>query len=120
MYTQAMDTMGKDGGDAKALRSAEEMQTWTSLHPQDAMVWLQLGRLFEKLGQPLRALRAEAESRIALGDLVGGVDRLRAGQKLARSTRSTDFIEASVIDSRLKEIEAQARRREADERQRDG
>ena len=26
MYTQAMDTMGKDGGDAKTLRSAEEMQ----------------------------------------------------------------------------------------------
>ena len=26
MYTQAMDTMGKDGSDAKTLRSAEEMQ----------------------------------------------------------------------------------------------
>lgn len=118
MLLSAQAAMGRDK--AALQRSAEEMQTWTSLHPQDAMVWLQLGRLFEKLGQPLRALRAEAESRIALGDLVGGVDRLRAGQKLARSTRSTDFIEASVIDSRLKEIEAQARRREADERQRDG
>jgi predicted Zn-dependent protease len=109
------------GGDKAAQqRSAEEMQTWASLHPQDAMVWLQLGRVLEKLGLPLRALRAEAESRIALGDLVGGVDRLRAGQKLARSSRNTDFIEASVIDARLKEIEAQARRREAEERQREG
>lgn len=101
-------------------RSAEELQTWTTLHPQDATVWSQLGRTWEKLEQPLRALRAEAESRIALGDLVGGADRLRAGQRLARSSRSVDFIEASVIEARLKEIEAQARRREAEERQREG
>ncbi|WP_236675001.1 M48 family metalloprotease [Piscinibacter sp. HJYY11] len=101
-------------------RSAEELQTWASLHPHDATVWSQLGRTWEKLDQPLRALRAEAESRIALGDLMGGVDRLRAGQRLARSSRSTDFIEASVIDARLKEIEAQARRREAEDRQREG
>jgi predicted Zn-dependent protease len=101
-------------------RSAEELQTWTTLHPQDATVWSQLGRTWEKLDQPLRALRAEAESRIALGDLTGGVDRLRAGQRLARSSRTPDFIEASVIDARLKEIEAQARRREAEERQREG
>jgi predicted Zn-dependent protease len=101
-------------------RSAEELQTWTTLHPQDATVWSQLGRIWEKLDQPLRALRAEAESRIALGDLVGGVDRLRAGQRLARGSRTVDFIEASVIEARLKDIEAQARRREAEERQRDG
>lgn len=101
-------------------RAAEELQTWTTLHPQDATVWSQLGRAWEKLDQPLRALRAEAESRIALGDLIGGVDRLRAGQRLARTSRSVDFIEASVIDARLKEIEAQARRREAEDRQREG
>ncbi len=109
------------GADKTGLqRSAEELQTWTTLHPQDATVWSQLGRTWEQLGQPLRALRAEAESRIALGDLIGGVDRLRAGQRLARSKGNTDFIEASVIDARLKEIEAQARRREAEERQREG
>ena len=101
-------------------RSAEEMQTWTTLHPNDATVWSQLGREWQQLGQGLRALRAEAESRIAMGDLTGGVDRLRAGQKLARSTRNTDFIEASVIDARLREIELQARRREAEERRPEG
>lgn len=109
------------GSDKPSLqKSAEELQTWASLHPQDATVWSQLGRTWEKLDQPLRALRAEAESRIALGDLIGGVDRLRAGQRLARSGRGVDFIEASVIDARLKEIEAQARRREAEDRQREG
>ncbi|MET0333055.1 MAG: M48 family metalloprotease [Rhizobacter sp.] len=101
-------------------RSVEELQTWTTLHPQDATVWSQLGRSWERLEQPLRALRAEAESRIALGDLQGGVDRLRAGQRLARGSRMVDFMDASVIDARLKEIEAQARKREAEERQKDG
>lgn len=97
-------------------RSVEEMQTWTSLHPQDATVWSQLSRSWEQMGHSLRALRADAESRIAIGDLTGGVDRLRAGQKLARSTRTVDFIEASVIEARLHEIESQVRRREAEER----
>jgi predicted Zn-dependent protease len=101
-------------------RSVEEMQTWTTLHPTDALVWSQLGRSWQELGQGLRALRAEAESRIAVGDLTGGVDRLRAGQKLARSSPTVDFIEASVIDSRLREIETQVRRREAEERRPEG
>jgi predicted Zn-dependent protease len=118
MLLVAQVAMSRDK--AALQRSADELQTWTSLHPQDATVWSQLGRTWEKLEQPLRALRAEAESRIALGDLTGGVDRLRAGQRLARSSRTADFIEASVIDARLKEIEAQARRREAEERQREG
>ncbi|MEO8151558.1 MAG: M48 family metalloprotease [Rhizobacter sp.] len=101
-------------------RSVEEMQTWTTLYPHDATVWGQLGRSWQQMGHGLRALRAEAESRIALGDLIGGVDRLRAGQKLARSSRTVDFIEASVIDARLREIESQARRREAEEHRPEG
>lgn len=101
-------------------RSVEEMQTWTTLHPQDATVWAQLGRSWQLLGHGLRALRAEAESRIAMGDLTGGVDRLRAGQKLARGNPAADFIESSVIDARLREIETQARRRELEERRPEG
>ncbi len=101
-------------------RSVEEMQTWTTLHPQDATVWSQLGRSWQQLGHGLRSLRAEAESRIAVGDLTGGVDRLRAGQKLARSNPSADFIEASVIDARLREIESQVRRRELEEKRPEG
>ena len=43
---------------------------------------------------PLRSLRAEAEARYALGDLLGAVDRLRAGQRLARGGGPVDFIDA--------------------------
>jgi beta-barrel assembly-enhancing protease len=118
MLLSAQVALGLDK--AAQQRSAEEMQTWTTLYPNDATVWSQLGREWHQLGQELRALRAEAESRIAVGDLIGGVDRLRAGQKLARSNRNVDFIEASVIDARLRDIESQARRREIEERKPEG
>lgn len=95
-------------------RYADELQTWTSVHPKDASAWLMLSRLWTQMDFRLRSLRAEAESRIALGDYTGGVDRLRAGQRAARGPRTADFIEASVIDARLRDIE---RLRRQDERQ---
>jgi predicted Zn-dependent protease len=118
MLLQAQAAMGI--GKPALQRSTEEMQTWIASHPNDAAVWSQLGRSWQQLGHGLRALRAEAESRIVVGDIVGGVDRLRAGQKLARTTTTVDFIEASVIEARLREIENQIRRREIEEGRRPG
>lgn len=103
--------------DADGLRrSADELQTWTSLQPLDAAAWSALGRIWQQLGQPLRSLRADAESRVALGDLTGAVDRLREGQRQSRAAGGgrADFIEASVIDARLRTLEA-LRRRQAEE-----
>ena len=97
-------------------RSADRLQTWLALHPRDAAAWAQLGQSWAQLGQPLRAIRAEAEVRLALGDLNGAADRLRAGQRSARSGASVDFIDASVIDARLRQIEIQRRQIAADER----
>jgi predicted Zn-dependent protease len=98
-------------GRAEALRQATEaLQTWVSSHPRDAMAWLLLGNTAESLGLRLRALRAHAESRLLVGDLTGAIDRLRAGRNLARNTAAgQDFIEASIVDSRLRELEAQRR-----------
>ena len=62
-----------------------------------------------KLDQPLRSLRAEGESVYALGDLRGAIDRLRAGQRVARPGNPSDFIEVSVIDARLRDIQGQLR-----------
>lgn len=111
------------GADESTLkRIAEDLQTWVSNHPHDAEAWSVLAQVWTKLGQGLRALRAEAEARFALGDLAGAVDRLRAGQRLARGASSpgVDFIEASVIDARLRDIEAQRRAIAADERRSGG
>jgi predicted Zn-dependent protease len=93
--------------DATLKANAATLQTWVALHPDDALAWGALGQTWGRLGVPLRSIRAEAESRYALGDLLGAVDRLRAGQRLARGGGPVDFIDASVLDSRLRAIEAQ-------------
>lgn len=105
-------------GSAAALRaSAEALQTWVAVRRDDASAWQALSSTATRLGQPLRGVRAEAESQAALGNLPGAIDRLRAGQQLARQGGpGTDFIEASVIDARLRDLLAQRRQLLADER----
>ena len=110
------------GADLELQRSAETLQTWVSEHRDDASAWQLLAQISQKLGQRLRALRAEAESQAALGNLPGAIDRLRAGQQLVRDqqagggTGRTDFIEASVIDARLRELINQRRELLAEQR----
>ena len=105
-------------GSAPALRrSGEALQTWVSVHRDDASAWLLLSQTADRQGQKLRSVRAEAESQAALGNLPGAIDRLRAGQRLARQGGvGTDFIEASVIDARLRDLLAQRRQLINDER----
>ncbi len=109
---------------SRLTRSAEALQTWVATYRQDVEAWSSLGQVWGALNQPLRSLRADAEARYALGDWVGAIDRLRAGQRLARrnvgaasatASASADFIEASVIDSRLRDIEAQRKALSAEE-----
>ena len=102
---------------AETLRQrAAELQTWVALNPRDSLAWTALSQVEERLAQPLRAIRADAEARLALGDLSGAADRLRAGQRRARSGGAVDFIDVSVIDARLRDIELQRKKNEVDEK----
>jgi predicted Zn-dependent protease len=98
-----------DPADSALRASNEALQSWLSIHPGDPRAWGYLAQGEEALGQRLRAMRAQAEARAALGDLSGAIDRLRAAQTLARSGAANDFIEASVIDARLRQLEATRR-----------
>ena len=89
-------------------RQTEALQTWVAVHPKDSLAWTLLSQCAEPLGQKLRAIRAEAESHAARGDVIGALDRLRAGQRAAREANA-DFVEASIIDARTRELEAQRR-----------
>jgi predicted Zn-dependent protease len=103
--------------DEKTLSArASDLQTWVAVHPFDANAWTALGQTWARLGLPLRSLRAEAEARYALGDLLGAVDRLRAGQRMARGGAPVDFIDVSVIDARLRDVELQRKALETDQR----
>ena len=90
--------------------SSEALQTWVAEHRGDALAWSLLAQSANAQGFKLRALRAEAEAQAALGDLPGAIDRLRAGQRAARAAGTApDFIESSIIDSRLRDLTAQRR-----------
>ena len=109
---------GGGAGDTAALRAnAEALQTWVAERRSDAGAWALLAQCADALGLRLRSLRAEAEARAALGDIGGAMDRLRAAQRQARSsTAAPDFIEASIIDSRLRDLNALRRAQLAEAR----
>ena len=96
-------------GDVQAAQlSIDQLQTWVAQYPLDPLAWMTLSRLLKQQGQTLSSLRAEAESHYALGDLAGAIDRMRAGRRLSGPNPSqNDFVELSVMDSRLRTIEAQ-------------
>lgn len=82
--------------------AASRLQTHVSMQPQDSAAWAALGELWQRLGEPLRAVRAEAEAVAALGDLPGAIDRIQGARKRFRQPSAADVIELSVMDSRLK------------------
>jgi predicted Zn-dependent protease len=101
--------------------STEALQTWLAEHGLDVPAWELLAATAEALGQKLRSLRAGAEARAAQGDLAGAIDRLRAAQSAARASASApDFIDASIIDTRLKQLLEERRRLALEARQRGG
>ena len=95
---------------AELRRSTEALQTWVSGHKRDGAAWAMLSGTADAIGLRLRSLRANAEARAAEGDLSGAIDRLRAAQQAARTASvGQDFIEASIIDSRLRDLQGQRR-----------
>lgn len=117
MRASAMRLVAGPGREAELRSTAEALQTWVTQHPRDTTAWTLLGNTAEALGQRLRALRAHAEARLLQGDMTGALDRLRTGRQLARSGAvAADFIEASIVESRLREVEAQRRQLAAEAR----
>jgi len=106
----ALDVARAGGSQSSVRTSTEALQTWVAEHKIDATAWGLLGQSTELLGLKLRSLRAQAEAQAATGDLGGAMDRLRAAQRLARTAGGQpDFVEASIIDSRLRDLTAQRR-----------
>ena len=108
----ALDAQRQGNADAAAelRRSTEALQTWLAEHRRDAGAWTLLASTADAIGLRLRSLRANAEARAAEGDLNGAIDRLRAAQGAARgATQGQDFIDASIIDARLRDLQGQRR-----------
>jgi predicted Zn-dependent protease len=106
---------------AQGKAAASDLSLWLSQHPRDATAWLVQASAFELQGDPLRAIRAQAEARAMELDYGAAVDRFKAAQLLAHQMASegkldrTGHMEASIIDARLRELE-RLRREQALER----
>jgi len=92
----------------RAADAAQRLQTWVALHPRDAQAWQLLAGAYAAQGQGLRAIRAEAEAQVAHLDYQAAMDRFRAAQEMARkaSPGTSDHIEASIIDTRARQVES--------------
>jgi len=106
---------------AQGKAAASELSWWLSQHPRDASAWLLQASAYELQGDPLRAIRAQAEARAMELDYGAAVDRFKAAQTLAHQMASegkldrVGHMEASIIDARLRELE-RLRREQALER----
>jgi predicted Zn-dependent protease len=93
---------------AKRARAvSERLQTWVTAHPGDAMAWQMLAVAYGQQNQTVRAIRADAESRVAQRDYPAALDRFKAAQALMRSQPgSADYVEGSIIDTRARQVES--------------
>ncbi|MBL0394720.1 M48 family metalloprotease [Ramlibacter monticola] len=94
----------------KAAEAAQRLQTWVATQPRDAAAWQLLSSAYAAQGQSLRAVRAEAEARVAQLDYTAALDRFKAAQDLVRrGAGGGDHIEASIIDTRARQVESALR-----------
>lgn len=86
--------------------AAQRLQTWVAVHPRDGTAWQMLAGAYAAQGQTLRSIRAEAEAQVAWLDYAAAVDRFKAAQELVRrGGAGQDHIEASIIDTRARQVE---------------
>ncbi|WP_291011237.1 M48 family metalloprotease [Hydrogenophaga sp.] len=95
-------------------RASARLLDWVVQHPRDALAWQTLARAQQVQGQTLRAVRAEAESRVAQRDYAGALDRFKAAQALPAVLRAADPIELAIVDSRRREVEVLLREAESE------
>jgi predicted Zn-dependent protease len=96
----------------RARDAAQRLQSWVATRPRDATAWQLLAAAYQAQGQgqALRAVRADAEARVAQLDYAAALDRFRAAQDMVRKgAAANDYIEASIIDTRARQVESLAR-----------
>ncbi|MEY3611462.1 MAG: repeat-containing protein YfgC precursor [Pseudomonadota bacterium] len=108
LAAQAVQRLSGHGQQAEITR---QLRQRVFVAPHDAQAWTLLASLLAAQGQPVAGLRAEAEAQVARLDWEGALDRFRAAQDLGRRSRlqAGELIEASIVDTRLREVQAQLR-----------
>jgi predicted Zn-dependent protease len=90
--------------------AAQNLQTWLADHPRDAQAWQLLAAADAAIGRSVAAVRAEGEVDVAQMDYATALTRFKAAQDLARqSTLQADHFEASIVDTRARQMESTIR-----------
>ncbi|MEO6626754.1 MAG: peptidase M48, partial [Burkholderiaceae bacterium] len=95
-------------GQGRAAEASQSLLAWVATHPRDASAWQLLSGASSAQGQVLRAIRADAEARVAQMDYAGALERFKAGQTMVRNAKGAgvDHIEASIIDTRARVVQS--------------
>lgn len=90
--------------------TAQRLQTWVADHPRDAQAWQLLSSAYAAQGRTLSAIRAQAEISVAQLDYPAALARFKTAQEWARKEGAgTDHYEASIVDTRTRQIESLVR-----------
>jgi predicted Zn-dependent protease len=87
--------------------ATQSLQTWLADHPRDAGAWQQLATIYAAQGRVVGAIRAQAEVNVSQLDYPAALTRLKAAQEMVRKRGvGADHIEASIVDTRTRQVEA--------------
>jgi predicted Zn-dependent protease len=95
----------------KAEAVAQALQTWLADHPRDAQAWQWLAQAHAHAaqGKAVASIRAQAEASVVRFDYAAALDQLKAAQTMVRrsagGTAGADHIEASILDTRTRQVE---------------
>ena len=90
----------------RAPEVSARLSSWVAERPQDAGAWQLLAQAYGNQNLNARAIRSDAEAQVARYDYAAALDRLRAAQAMLRSNpASGDFMDASIIDTRARQVE---------------
>ena len=107
---------------ALAALAVQNLQTWVAVHPTDSPAWQLLASSYNAAGQPLRAIRADAEAQVALLDYTAALDRFKAAQDRVRNGSAAantgrDYMEESIIDVRTRQVQELLKQQIKDEKE---
>ena len=88
----------------------QSLQAWVAEHPRDASAWQLLSTVYAAQGRVVSSVRALAEVNVAQLDYPAALVRFKAAQDMVRKSAATaDHIEASIIDTRTRQVESTVR-----------
>ncbi len=90
--------------------TTQQLQTWVADHPRDAQAWQLLSSTYAAEGRTLSSIRAQAEVNVAQLDYPAALSRFKTAQEWARKGGAgTDHFEASIVDTRTRQVESTVR-----------